>query len=182
MDRPFAREGYQMSEMSRIEVAAPADKPEGLRRMTARGPDGAGAEHPETARHRIQHDFIMTVSSLSREAIDRKYAYLTRLIERAKEELGHARSANNETRMAAMQQNIDELVAYVSGHGIRAKLPNRNGESASPAIANFYVLGEIPAFLGEMSFLVDLWYEKELAKVHDELLKLTGLTARLASG
>ena len=60
-----------------------------------RVPEGTGAEHPETARHRIQHDFIMTISSLSREAIDRKYAYLTRLIERAKEELGHARSANN---------------------------------------------------------------------------------------
>jgi len=41
------------------------------------------------------------------------------------------------------------------------------------------VLGEIPAFLGEMTFLIDLWYEKELAKVHDELLKLTGLVARL---
>lgn len=171
-----------MSEMSRIEAATPADKADGARgsaRALSRGPEFTGGEHPDTARHRIQHDFIMTVSSLSREAIDRKYAYLTHLIERAKEELGHARSAGNETRMAAMQQNIDELVAYVSGHGIRAKLPNRNGESGSASIANFYVLGEIPAFLGEMSFLVDLWYEKELAKVHDELLQLTGLSARM---
>lgn len=171
-----------MSEMSRIEAATPADKPDGARgsaRNAARGADVTSGEHPDTARHRIQHDFIMQVSHLSREAVDRKYAHLMRLIERAKEELGHARSASNEMRMAAMQQNIDELIAYVSGHGIRAKLPNRNGESGPTSAANFFVLEEIPAFLGEMTFLIDLWYEKELAKVHDELLQLTGLAARL---
>ena len=171
-----------MTEMSRIEAAVPADKPERAERPEAgalRSAAFAAGEHPDTARHRIQHDFSMQVASLSREAVDRRYAYLTRLVERAKEELGHARSASNEMRMAAMQQNIDELVAYVSGHGIRAKLPNRNGEAGPASAANFFVLGEIPAFLGEMIFLIDLWYEKELAKVHDELLKLTGLAARL---
>ncbi|MFN4114172.1 MAG: hypothetical protein ACK4GD_09545 [Sphingomonadaceae bacterium] len=171
-----------MNEMSRIEAAVPADKPECAARAEVgalRSAGFAAGEHPDTARHRIQHDFIMQATSLSREAVDRRYAYLTRLVERAKEELGHARSASNEMRMAAMQQNIDELVAYVSGHGIRAKLPNRNGEAGPASAANFFVLGEIPAFLGEMSFLIDLWYEKELAKVHDELLKLTGLVARL---
>lgn len=171
-----------MSEMSRIEAAAPADRIDSARGSAptlARGGEAISGEHPDTARHRIQHDFIMQVSHLSREAIDRKYAHLMRLIDRAKEELGHARSASNEVRMAAMQQNIDELVAYVSGHGIRAKLPNRNGEAGPASAANFFVLGEIPAFLGEMTFLIDLWYEKELAKVHDELLKLTGLAARL---
>jgi hypothetical protein len=171
-----------MSEMSKIEAAAPARKPDGPRR-TGSGlsvsTEGSVGEHPETARHRIQHDFIMQVSKLSREAVDRKYAYLSRLVERAKEELGHARSASNEVRVAAMQQNIDELIAYLSGHGIRAKLPNRNGEAGPASTANFFVLGEIPAFLGEMTFLIDLWYEKELTKVHDELLKLTGLASRL---
>lgn len=170
-----------MSEMSRIEaVAAPRlDSARGSERGGGVGPEVFGGEHPDTARHRIQHNFIMQVSQLSREAVDRKYAYLTRLVDRAKEELGHARSASNEMRMAAMQQNIDELIAYVSGHGIRAKLPNRNGESGPTSAANFFVLEEIPAFLGEMTFLIDLWYEKELAKVHDELLQLTGLASRL---
>lgn len=171
-----------MSEMSRIEAAAPAEKPDAPRRPKPGlpiAPEGSLGEHPDTARHRIQHDFIMQVSKLSREAIDRKYAYLTRLVDRAKEELGHARSASNEVRVAAMQQNIDELIAYLSGHGIRAKLPNRNGEAGPASAANFFVLGEIPAFLGEITFLIDLWYEKELTKVHDELLKLTGLAARL---
>lgn len=171
-------EGRRMTEMSRIEAAAPADARQEPGKPTA-APEAHTGEHPDTARHRIQRDFIMAVNALSRETIDRKYAYLTRLIERAKEELGHARSASNEMRMAAMQQNIDELVAYVEGHGIRAKLPNRNGEGASANVAKFYVLDEIPAFLGELSFLIDLWYEKELDKVHDELLKLTGLAARL---
>ncbi|WP_324261595.1 hypothetical protein U4960_15985 [Altererythrobacter sp. H2] len=165
--------------MTRIEAAASADKAAAAR-LSANGADFAAGEHPDTARHRIQHAFIMQVSSLSREAADRRYAHLMRLIDRAKEELGHARSASNEMRMAAMQQNIDELVAYVAGHGIRAKLPNRHGESASPSMANLYVLDEIPTFLGEIGFLIDLWYEKELEKVHAELLKLTGLAARLA--
>ena len=143
------------------------------------GADFAGSEHPETARHRIQHDFIMAACTLSREAADKKYAYLQRLMERAKEELGHARAASNEGRMAAMQQNIDELIAYIAGHGMHPKLPNRNGENGPVSSANYFVLEEIPAFLGEVSFLIDMWYQGELAKAHDELLKLTGLAARM---
>lgn len=167
-----------MSEMTRIE-AAPAADAASLAAERASMAAPSAAEHPDTARHRIQRDFILNVSSLSREAADRKYAHLARLIERAKEELGHARSASNEMRMAAMQQNIDELVAYVAGHGIRPKLPNRNGDGAPASHAKYYVLEEIPTFLGELSFLIDLWYEKEIEKVHAELLKLTGLAARL---
>lgn len=171
-----------MTELSKIEPAAAADKASGARqpgRSQPWGPDFAASEHPDTARHRIQQEFVLAISQLSRETLDRKYAYLQRLIDRAKEELGHARSASNEMRMAAMQQNIDELVAYVDGYGIRAKLPNRNGENGSINIASFYVLEEIPTFLGELSFQIDVWYDTELAKVHDELLKLTGLAARL---
>lgn len=166
-----------MNDMSRVEASLPtADAARPGRETQA---SGALGEHPDTARHRIQRDFIVSVSNLSRETADRKYAMLTGLIDRAKEELGHARSASNEMRLAAMQQNIDELVAYVAGHGIRPKLPNRNGEGASASMAKFYVLEEIPTFLGEVSFLIDLWYEQELAKVHAELLQLTGLAARL---
>jgi hypothetical protein len=172
-----------MTELSKIEAAASADKA-GSNRPAARAvpwsQDFATGEHPDTARHRIQQEFVLAVSALSRETLDRKYAYLQRLIDRAKEELGHARSASNEMRMAAMQQNIDELVAYVDGYGIRAKLPNRNGENGSIAISSFYVLEEIPYFLGELTFQIDVWYDTELAKVHDELLKLTGLAARVA--
>ncbi len=165
-----------MSDMSRIEAAPSANAAQPG--QAPHVPCTSG-EHPDTARHRIQRDFILSVSGLSREAADRKYAMLIGLIDRAKEELGHARSASNEMRLAAMQQNIDELVAYVAGHGIRPKLPNRNGEGASASMAKFYVLEEIPTFLGELSFLIDLWYEQELSKVHAELLQLTGLAARL---
>ncbi|MCB2088959.1 MAG: hypothetical protein R3E18_03645 [Sphingomonadaceae bacterium] len=171
-----------MSEHSKIEAAAPADKQLTARRNAPAvpwGPEFETSEHPDTARHRIQRDFIMTVSGLSREAVDKRYTYLQRLIEKAKEELGHARTASNETRLAAMQSNLDELVAYLAGHGIHARLPNRNGENGSPSIAHFFVIDEVPAFLGELGFLVDQWYEKEMVKVHDELLKLTGLVSRM---
>ncbi|WP_284126510.1 hypothetical protein [Parerythrobacter aestuarii] len=168
-----------MTEQSKIEAATPADTTGAGRTPVPWSQDFATSEHPDTARHRIQREYIMAVTELPRGNLERKYAYLQQLISRAKEELGHARSANNEHRMAAMQQNIDELVAYVSGYGIRANLPNRNGENGSTAIASFYVLEEIPTFLGELGFLIDRWYEEELAGIHDELLKLTGLAGRL---
>ncbi|MBD3730847.1 MAG: hypothetical protein IE933_14200 [Sphingomonadales bacterium] len=172
-----------MSEHSKIEAAAPADKSAMPPRRKAASPewgaDFVASEHPETARHRIQHDFIMTVSGLSREAVDKRYTYLQRLIDKAKEELGHARNASNEMRLAAMQSNLDELVAYLAGHGIHAKLPNRNGEKGPISIAHYFVIDEVPAFMGELGFLIDQWYEKEMVKVHDELLKLTGLAARV---
>ncbi|MCP5396320.1 MAG: hypothetical protein H6918_06250 [Sphingomonadaceae bacterium] len=171
-----------MTEQSKIEAAAPADRAASARRNALAVPWSAefeASEHPDTARHRIQRDFIMTVSGLSREAVDKRYTYLQRLIDKAKEELAHARTASNEMRLAAMQSNLDELVAYLAGHGIHAKLPNRNGENGSPTIAHFFVIDEVPAFLGELGFLVDQWYEKEMVKVHDELLKLTGLAARM---
>ncbi len=122
-----------MSEMSRIEAAPNAEKSGDARRSVEL--ESNLGEHPDTARHRIQRDFIMAVSSLSRETVDRRYAHLVGLIERAKEELGHARAASNEARMAAMQQNIDELVAYVAGHGISAPLPNRKGDAGAARIA-----------------------------------------------
>lgn len=134
-----------------------------------------GSEHPETARLRVHKDYIETVTALKRESIDKTHGYLMSLLDRAKEELAHARSASNDLRRILMQQHIDELVAYVAGHGITPKLPNLYGDTKGPAMAGFYVIEEIPTFLGEVKFLIDLWYEKRLQKVHDEVAALIGL-------
>lgn len=136
-------------------------------------------EHPETARLHIQRDFIAVISQLKRQSTDQSYQYLSTLIDKAKDELGHARSASNDLRRATLQQHIDELVAYCAGHGINVRLPNRNGEALGQSLAHYYVLDEIPSFLGEIKFLIDLWYDGALAKVHDEMLALTGLGAKL---
>jgi len=146
--------------------------------QTPWGADFAGGEHPETARLRIEQGYVRSIAGLKRESLDNSYSYLSELIECAKEELVHARSATNEVRRAALQQHIDELVAYSAGHGINVKPPNRNGSALSQALANFYVVEEIPTFLGEIKFLIDLWYDQGLIKVHDEMLALTGLAAR----
>jgi len=170
-----------MTEQSKIVAAGPVG--EAAVRPAPAGPpwgsEFAQGEHPDTARHRIQREFVMAISGLTRETIDQRYAYLCGLIDKAKEELAHARSASNELRRASVQQHVDELVAYVSGHGIVARPPNRNGDAASANLSSFYVIEEIPAFLGEIRFMIDMWHEKELAKVHDELLRLTGLAVRM---
>ena len=139
----------------------------------------ANCEHPETARLHIQRSYVETIAGLKRQSTDQSYAYLTGLIDKAKEELGHARSASNDLRRATLQQHIDELVAYCSGHGINVRLPNRNGEALGQTLAHYYVLDEVPAFLGEIKFLIALWYDGALTKVHDEMLALTGLAAKL---
>ena len=139
----------------------------------------ANCEHPETARLHIQHSYVETIAGLKRHTIDHSYAYLSSLIEKAKDELGHARAASNDLRRATLQQHIDELVAYCSGHGINVRMPNRNGDAEGHSAAHLYVLEEVPAFLGEIKFLIDLWYDGALTKVHDEMLALTGLDAKL---
>lgn len=139
----------------------------------------ANCEHPETARLHIQHSYVETIAGLKRHTIDQSYAYLSGLIDKAKDELGHARAASNDLRRATLQQHIDELVAYCSGHGINVRLPNRNGDATAQSAAHLYVIEEVPAFLGEIKFLIDLWYDGALTKVHDEMLALTGLDAKL---
>ena len=139
----------------------------------------ANCEHPETARLNIQRSYVETIAGLKRHTVDHSYAYLSGLIDKAKEELGHARAASNDLRRATLQQHIDELVAYCSGHGINVRLPNRNGDAEGRSAAHLYVLEEVPAFLGEIKFLIDLWYDGALTKVHDEMLALTGLDAKL---
>ena len=51
-----------------------------------------GSEHPETAALRVQKDYVDTMIALKRENMDRVYLYLTSLLDKAKEELGLARS------------------------------------------------------------------------------------------
>lgn len=170
-----------MTEQSKIVAAGPAEVARSQPAPTSApwSTDFAASEHPDTARHRIQREFVFAINGLTRDTIDRRHAYLCGLIDKAKEELAHARSSSNDLRRASVQQHVDELVAYVSGHGIVARPPNRNGDSTSANLSSYYVIDEIPTFLGEIRFMIDLWYEKELAKVHDELLKLTGLAVRL---
>ncbi len=153
---------------------AAAGSPGGPANTVAWSSNFAGSEHPETARLRLQRDYIDTITCLKRERADQTYAYLSSLIDKAKEELGHARNASNDNRRAMLQQHIDELAAYVTGHGITVRLPNRQPGAAETA-QGFYVVEEIPVFFGEIKFLIDLWYDKHLAKVHDEVSALVGL-------
>lgn len=154
-------------------------RPAGHRAAEPWSAEFTACEHPETARLRIKQDFIDTIANLKRQSTDQSYQYLSGLIDKAKEELGHARSASNDLRRATLQQHLDELVAYCAGHGISVRMPNRNGDALGQSLAHFYVLDEIPAFLGEIKFLIDLWYDQALNKVHDEMLALTGLAANL---
>jgi hypothetical protein len=135
----------------------------------------AGSEHPDTARLRLQKGYIETITALKRESIDLIYGYLKDLLDKAKEELAMARSASNDHRRALLQQHVDELIAYVAGHGMNPKLPTVYGDAKGAAMANFYVIEEVPAFLGQVKFLIDLWYQQGLAKVHDEVAALMGM-------
>jgi hypothetical protein len=156
-------------------TAATIKPASGARQTPAWSADFAGSEHPDTARLRLQKGYIETITGLKRESIDLIYAYLQSLLEKAKEELVHARSASNDHRRALLQQHVDELIAYVAGHGMNPKLPTVYGDAKGAALANFYVIEEIPAFLGEVKFLIDLWYQQGLGRVHDEVSALIGL-------
>ncbi len=170
-----------MSDQARLTGAAEARDPAAAERSPATrqglawSSDFAGTEHPETARLRMHKGNIDLITALKRESIDQTFIYLSSLLDKAKEELGHCRSNSNDHRRAMMQQHVEELIAYVAGHGIVPSLPNRYGDSKGPALAGYYVLEEVPTFLGEVKFLIDLWYEKGLAKVHDEVAALVGL-------
>jgi hypothetical protein len=161
------------------EAASAPDKVSAIKpapkQSLAWGPDFAGSEHPDTARLKLQKGYIETITGLKRESIDLTYTYLQTLLESAKEELAYARSASNDHRRALLQQHVDELIAYVAGHGMNPKLPTVYGDAKGAALANFYVIEEVPAFLGQVKFMIDLWYQQGLAKVHDEVAALIGL-------
>lgn len=125
-----------------------------------------GSEHPDTARVRVKKDYVDTMIALKRENMDRVYAYLTGLIDKAKEEAQHARAGNNEHRRAAVRQNIDEIVAYLRGQSLDVTPPATEGES------EHYVLDDIASFFGRVKCVLDQWYDSHLMSVYDEIVIL----------
>lgn len=132
----------------------------------------AGSEHPETAAIRVQKEYVDTMIALKRENMDRVYLYLTGLIERAKEEMQHARGANNEHRRAALKQQIDEIVAYLKGQAIDLDPPALYGDEGGASFKGSYVLDEIPSFFGQVKCVLDQWYDSHLIAVYDEMVTL----------
>lgn len=80
--------------------------------------------------------------------MDRVYEYLTGLLDKAKEELQHARSGSNDLRRAALRQHVDEIVAYLKGQALDVVPPPRYDDTAPPALRGTYVLDEVSGFLG----------------------------------
>ena len=136
-----------------------------------------GAEHPDSTRLRIEKEYIDHITAIRRENIDGVYEYLSGLIEKAKEELGHARSSSNDARRASLGQHIEELSAYLHAQGIEVAPPNKYGEQYGPANSNFFVLEEIPGYIGEVKCIIDQWRAKQLDGLYDELLKLINIKA-----
>ena len=131
-----------------------------------------GSEHPETAAIRVQKEYVDMMIALKRENMDRVYAYLTGLIERAKEEMQHARGANNEHRRSALKQQIDEIVAYLKGQAIDIAPPPLYGDEGGASFRGSYVLDEIPGFFGQVKCVLDQWYDSHLIAVYDEMVIL----------
>ncbi len=126
-----------------------------------------GSEHPETAALRVQKDYVDTMVALKRENMDRVYEYLTGLLEKAKEELGHARTGNNEHRRQALRQNVDEIIAYLKGQALDVTAPKfENGG---------YALDDVPAFFGQVKCVLDQWFDSHLMSVYDEIVILVNL-------
>jgi hypothetical protein len=128
------------------------------------GPGFYGSEHPDTARLRVKKEYVDTMISLKRENMDRVYAYLTGLLDKAKEELQHARAGNNEHRRQALRQNVDEIIAYLQGQALDITPPN--GENGN------YSLDDVPAFFGRVKCVLDQWYDSHLMTVYDEIVIL----------
>jgi hypothetical protein len=85
--------------------------------------DVQGWEHPETARLRLGKETIDQLTAVKRESMDNIYRYINDLVEKAKEELGHARSSSNDHRKILLAQHIDELIAYLKGHNFDLATP-----------------------------------------------------------
>ncbi len=126
-----------------------------------------GSEHPDTARIRVEKEYVDTMVALKRENMDRIAAYLDALIEKAKEELGHARAGSAEHRKQATRQHIDEIIAYLKGQSL---------DVAPPAEAHgAYVLDDVSQFFGRVRCVLDQWYDSHLIALYDEMLVLVKL-------
>ena len=133
-----------------------------------------GSEHPETAALRVQKDYVDTMIALKRENMDRVYLYLTGLLDKAKEELGLARSGggSGDSRRMAMRQHIDEIASYLKGQALDIEKPPTYPEAAGAGYKGHYILEEVPAFFGRVKCVLDQWYDNHLLSVYDEVVIL----------
>lgn len=133
-----------------------------------------GSEHPDTAALRVQKDYVDTMIALKRENMDRVYAYLMALLDKAKEELGMCRSGGSSAdgRRMALRQHIDEISAYLKGQALDIDRPPTYPEAAGPQYKGHYVLEEVPAFFGQVKCVLDQWYDSHLLAVYDEVVIL----------
>ncbi|MEQ1494695.1 MAG: hypothetical protein ABL912_02895 [Novosphingobium sp.] len=142
-----------------------------------------GSEHPETARLRVEKDYIERMVSLKRETMDRTYAYLCGLLDKAKEELGHARSggSSGDHRRQALRQHVDEIAAYLQGNDLKVDLPPTYSAETHPALKTHYILEEVPQFFGKVQCVLDQWYDSHLIALYDEMVVLTRLKPKSAA-
>ena len=133
-----------------------------------------GSEHPETAALRVQKEYVDTMVSLKRENMDRIYAYLTGLMEKAKEELGMARSGGQSAdgRRQALKQHIDEIAAYLKAQALEVDLPRTHAVPEGSTAPGHYVLEDVPPFFGRVKCVLDQWYDSHLLSLYDEVLML----------
>lgn len=140
--------------------------------------DFQGSEHPETARLRLGKEAIDQLTAIKRESMDNTYRYINELVEKAKEELTHARSSSNDQRKILLAQHIDELVAYLKGHNFELATPRWAEGEADKKGTRTYVLDDVSAFFGQVRCLVDQWHSDHLAKVLKEIAILQNLQER----
>ncbi len=134
-----------------------------------------GSEHPETAALRVQKDYIDTMIALKRENMDRVFIYLTGVMDKAREEMQHARGAQADHRRAALRAYVDEIVAYLKGQALDITPPSTYGPEAGAGFAGTYNLDEIAGFFGRVKCVLDQWYDSHLIAVYDEMVTLVNL-------
>ena len=137
-----------------------------------------GSEYRETARLRLGKEMIDQLLAIKRENMDNIYRYINDLIDKAKEELQHARAASNDHRKTLLAQHIDELVAYLHGHNIELAAPRLSDGEGDKKGARSYVLDDVSGFFGQVRCLVDQWHSDHLAKVVKEITILQNLQDR----
>ena len=111
--------------------------------------DLRGSEHPDTARLRLGKETIDQMLAMKREGMDKIYIYINELVDKAKEELQHARSASNPPKL-------------------------ENGGQG----ARIYVLDDVSSFFGQVRCVVDQWHADHLAKVVKEITILQYMQER----
>ena len=140
--------------------------------------DLQGSEHPETARLRLGKETIDQLLAIKRESMDNIYKYINDLVDKAREELQHARSSSNDHRKLLLAQHIDELIAYLHGHTIELDPPRQiDGEGASRG-SKTYALDDVSRFFGQVRCVVDQWHSEHLAKILKEVSILQNLQER----